>query len=267
MKPFTKRNKFLYKIHPKTLFIGQNCQYLPSCQSTNDEAADLLSQTDLAEGTLIVTDNQTAGRGQRGNIWLAEPGQNLTFSLVLRPNFLPAARQFWLNIAVSVGITDALLPLTDGLIRIKWPNDLYIETQKTGGLLIENTIQGQWLAWSIVGLGLNLNQTTFTYPTATSLQARFPLPEGYHLPGVLTSICEHIEKRYLQLKAGHEAILKATYLQRLYRFGEAGRFRDAQTGTIFTGTLVGVNENGQLALMVGSDRQYFNFKEIEFLHD
>jgi BirA family transcriptional regulator, biotin operon repressor / biotin---[acetyl-CoA-carboxylase] ligase len=265
LQSFIKPNKSLYKIHPKTLFIGQNSHYLPSCQSTNDEAADLIAQTDPPEGTLVITDRQTAGRGQRGNVWLAEPGQNLTMSLVLHPRFLAPTEQFWLNIAVSVGIADALLPLTDGMLRVKWPNDLYIENQKLGGILIENTIQGPSLAWSVVGLGLNVNQATFALPTATSVQARFPLPDGYNLPGLLAMLCETIERRYLQLKAGHRAALKTTYLQRLFRFGETHTYRDSRSGERFSGSIVGVDDSGQLAIDIGGAVQYYGFKEIEFV--
>jgi len=260
-----KHNKSLYKIRPKTLFIGQNSYYLPSCQSTNDEAADLIVQDDPPEGTLVITDRQMAGRGQRGNVWLAEPGQNLTVSLLLRPGFLAPTEQFWLNIALSVGIADALTPLTDGLLRVKWPNDLYIDNQKIGGILLENTIQGQSLAWSIVGMGMNVNQTSFDLPTATSLQNRFPLPEGYNLPGLLSTLCEHIEKRYLQLKAGHRATLKVTYLQRLFRYQESHLYRDVRENYSFMGTIVGIAEGGELLIEVEGQTQKFGFKEIEVI--
>lgn len=260
-----KHNKSLYKIHPKTLFIGQNSYYLPSCQSTNDEAADLIVQDDPPEGTLVITDRQMAGRGQRGNVWLAEPGQNLTVSLLLRPGFLAPTEQFWLNVAISVGIADALTPLTDGLLRVKWPNDLYIDNQKIGGILIENTIQGPSLAWSIIGMGINSNQTSFELSTATSLQNIFPLPEGYNLPGLLTTLCEHIEKRYLQLKAGHRATLKATYLQRLFRYQESHWYRDVQQDRYFNGFIVGIDETGQLGIAVDGQVRYFGFKELEFI--
>jgi len=189
----------LYKIYPKTLFIGQIIQYLPSCQSTNDEASALIAQSNPNEGFLIVTDNQMAGRGQRGNQWEAKSGQNLTFSLILKPSFLNATEQFWLNMAISLGIYDTLLPLVGDRLRIKWPNDIYVDTQKLGGILIENTLHGYSIAWSVVGIGLNINQTEFTYPTATSLQQQAPLPDAYDLPGLLSRLCETLEKRYLQL--------------------------------------------------------------------
>jgi BirA family transcriptional regulator, biotin operon repressor / biotin---[acetyl-CoA-carboxylase] ligase len=264
---YFKHNKVLYKIHPKTLFIGQNSYYLPSCQSTNDEAADLIAQSDPPEGTVIITDNQTAGRGQRGNTWITEPGLNLTFSTILRPNFLTPSEQFWLNIAFSLGVADALQPLTDGLLRIKWPNDIYVDNQKLGGILIENTLQGSKLAWSVIGLGLNVNQAAFPVGTATSLQARFPLPDGYYLPAILTTLCEAIEQRYLQLKANHRNALKASYLQQLFRYGERHLFKDVLQDNYFEGTIANVNENGQLIVTANGQNQVFNFKEIEFILD
>ena len=260
----------MYKIYPKTLFTGQIIHYLPSCQSTNDEAAEQITDGQAAEGVVVITDHQTAGRGQRGNQWEAEPGTNLTFSLVLRPSFLPAAEQFWLNMAVSLGITDALEPLAGPLqagppLRLKWPNDLYVGNQKLGGILIENTLQGYTLAWSVIGIGLNVNQTQFAYPTATSLQTQFPLPEGYDLPGVLTAILEGIERRYLQLRSGNRDLIRTSYLQRLFRYQEEHLFR--AEGNVFRGTIIGVDATGRLAIQVGNEVRYFGFKEIEFILD
>ena len=153
----TNLNNLLYKIYPKTLFCGQIRQYLPSCQSTNDEASALLVKDNAPEGLVVVTDNQMAGRGQRGNVWLAQPGQNLTFSLILKPSFLTATEQFWLNIAVSLGVYDALQPLIGVKLRVKWPNDMYAGSKKLGGMLIENTLHGYHIAASVVGIGLNIN--------------------------------------------------------------------------------------------------------------
>lgn len=253
----------MYKIYPKTLFAGQIIKYLPSCQSTNDEASDLIARSDPAEGTLVVTDYQTAGRGQRGNTWEALPGQNLTFSLILKPTFLRATDQFWLNIAVSLGITDTLQPLLGDALRIKWPNDIYAGDRKLGGILIENTLHGHHLAWSVIGIGLNVNQTEFAHPTATSVQEQVPLPNGYDLPGVLGSCCERMEQRYLQLRSGQRDNLKSNYLQLLYRYQAAHQFESS--GRIFKGTIVGVDPSGRLAIAEAGQVRHFGFKEVAFL--
>ena len=159
----------MYKIYPKTLFVGQNIIYLPTCQSTNDETLQFLADGTAYEGDMVVTDGQTQGRGQRGNQWIAQSGQNLTFSLVLQPTFLLASEQFWLNMAVSLAVYDSLSPFIPAGLRIKWPNDIYVNDRKMGGILIENALQGYNLAHSVVGIGLNINQTQLGYPTATSL--------------------------------------------------------------------------------------------------
>ncbi|UFH54422.1 biotin--[acetyl-CoA-carboxylase] ligase [Spirosoma sp. KNUC1025] len=253
----------MYKIYPKTLFLGQKIQYLPSCQSTNDEAAALIAQNDPAEGTLVVTDNQTAGRGQRGNQWEAKAGQNLTVSLILKPSFLSANEQFWLNIAISLGIYDLLHPLVGDALRIKWPNDIYVYNRKLGGILIENTLHGYGLAWSIIGMGLNVNQTEFSYPTATSLQQETPLPNTYDVPGLLSRLCETLEQRYLQLRSGQRDQLKINYLQILYRYQEEQLF-DSE-GRYFRGIIIGVDETGRLAIAVDGQVRYFGFKEVSFV--
>ncbi|MBD2699449.1 biotin--[acetyl-CoA-carboxylase] ligase [Spirosoma sp. BT702] len=255
----------MYKIYPKTLFLGQIIQYLPTCQSTNDEASALIARTDAAEGTLVITDYQTAGRGQRGNLWLAASGQNLTFSLILKPSFLRATEQFWLNMAISLGIYDALQPLTGDLLRVKWPNDIYVGSKKLGGILIENTLHGSNIAWSVVGMGLNINQTELSYVTATSLQLESPLPNGYDLSGLLRMLCTTIEQRYLQLRSGQREELKNNYLQILYRYQEEQLFESQ--GRHFRGTIIGVDDAGRLAVVENGDVRYFGFKEVSFILD
>lgn len=253
----------MYKIYPKTLFTGQIIKYLPSCQSTNDEASDLIIQGDPAEGTIIVTDYQTAGRGQRGNVWEGQPDQNLTFSLILKPAFLRVTDQFWLNMAISLGITDVLRPLIGDRLRIKWPNDIYVGDQKLGGILIENTLHGYTIAWSIIGVGLNVNQTEFSYSTATSVQQQTPLPNGYDLSGLLRSFCERVEQRYLQLRLGQRNVIKTSYLELLYRYQEASTFESS--GRIFQGTIVGVDPSGRLSIAEAGQVRHFGFKEVAFL--
>lgn len=253
----------MYKIYPKTLFVGQIVKYLPSCQSTNDEASALIAHQDPAEGTIVVTDHQTAGRGQRGNSWEAKPAQNLTFSLILKPNFLAATEQFWLNMAISLGLYDTLSLLLETPVRIKWPNDIYVDNKKLGGILIENILQGQNIAWSVIGIGLNVNQTEFTYSTATSLQQQAPLPDNYDLSGVLRALSESIEQRYLQLRSNQRDSLKTNYLQTLYRYQEEAYFdRDGQR---FRGVITGIDSVGRLAIAVDGQLQYFNFKEVSFV--
>ena len=161
-----------------------------------------------------------------------------------------------------MGIYDALLPLVGDALRIKWPNDVYVGDQKLGGILIENTLHGYNLACSIVGMGLNINQTEFGYSTATSLQLQAPLPYSYDLPGLLSRICETLEGRYLQLRTGQRDLLKINYLQTMYRYQEAHLFE--ADGKRFRGIITGVDESGRLAITSGGEVRHFGFKEVSF---
>ena len=130
----------------KTLFIGKNIINLSECHSTNDYFSSLLKEKKQPEGTLIITENQTRGKGQRGNVWAVEPGKNLTFSINLYPRMLPARYQFFLNMVISLGITESLNELFSKLtFLIKWPNDIYVNGCKTGGILLENFVNNNFI--------------------------------------------------------------------------------------------------------------------------
>ncbi len=231
-------------------------------------AAELLESTPAADGTVVVAAHQTQGRGQRGNTWQTEPGQNLTFSLILKPGFLSAARQFRLNVAVSLAVHDFLEPhLPGGGLRTKWPNDVYWHNSKMGGILIENTIQGTSIAHSIVGIGLNINQLVFPdHLRATSLRLASRVAEsedGYDLEILLNALLESLERRYLQLRGGGFADLERYYLETMYGFGQTRTFRSG--GHVFEGVIAGIDETGRLAVRKGNETRHFSFKEIEFV--
>ena len=133
-----------------------------SLESTN-KYCELLDLSAVGEFTVVCAREQTAGIGQRGNVWHSEPGKNLTFSLVLKPTFLPFEQQYMLTKTVSLGVADCLIPLlpVGQEVSIKWPNDIYIGMGKVCGILISNHVSGSSLSSSVVGIGLNVNQTAF----------------------------------------------------------------------------------------------------------
>ncbi len=251
----------MYKIKPKTLFIGKKILYLPTCQSTNDEAADLLRQGTGLEGTVVITDEQTAGRGQRGNQWLAKAGENFTLSLILRPHFLLPGEQFRLNIAISLGVFDFLEPYLGSHLTIKWPNDIYVNNRKLGGILIENSLQGSRVESAIVGIGLNINQMNFSEGRATSL--RLAVGKAYSLEALLPDLLSALEKNYLLLRNKQYALLKTRYLQHLFRYQEPHLFQ--RRNQEVEGVIVGVAETGHLAVQIENKLEYFDFKEISYV--
>lgn len=222
------------------------------------------SGEEIPEGTVVVTAHQTAGRGQRGNRWEAAPGENLTFSLLLRSSFLRAAEQFRLSIAVALGVYGALGEHLDEALKVKWPNDLFYGDQKLGGMLIENTLQGYGIAESVVGIGLNVNQLEFAVSTATSLRRITGQPFRYDLEILLARVLEGLEAEYLRLRQGGYEAQKGRYLAALYRYQEWHPFRAAD-GRVFNGQILGVDEAGRLALQTESGVRYFGVKEVGFI--
>ncbi len=258
----------MYNNPPKTLFVGQNRLFLPECHSTNDIAAELGAQASTPEGTVVITANQTRGRGQRGNTWLAEPGKNLTFSVVLRPVFLPPADQFLLNITVSLAIQRFLSAYLPQHLSVKWPNDVYWQDRKLGGVLIENTLQGSRLAQSVVGIGLNINQRRFADGLrATSLAlataAYLLVEDDYDLEILLPQLLLCLEQYYLKLRAGEAGSLRAEYLRILYGYGENRLFR--AENRVFEGKIIDVDHDGRLVVQTHNSIRRFAFKEIEMV--
>lgn len=251
----------MYKILANTLFLGKDLLYLPECHSTNDVALQKYNNKEAGEGSIIITDRQTAGRGQRGNQWFSEPHQNLTFSLVLTPHFLSPREQFGLNMAMALGIRAGLSPFVPDVL-VKWPNDIVHPMQgKLGGILIENTITHRRIELAIIGIGLNINQTVFAHHNACSMAAI----KGATLDKerVFESVVTHIEKFYLLLKNEGAQQLKARYLSHLFRLGQLSLYDD---GEKFQGTITGISEEGKLIIKKekGSIAEYA-FKEVRFV--
>lgn len=255
-------NNSLYKIPANTLFMGKRLIYVPECHSTNDEAQRLSQVPDAENGTIVITDLQTSGRGQRGNSWIADPGKNLTFSVLLKPAYLPVVKQAFLTMAVSLGIYDWLkevLPLQP--VCIKWPNDILVDNRKVCGILIENHVSGDRISQAIIGVGVNINQSAFPVPFAASLKM-FSGNE-YNLADCFERVVEHIESRYVMLANSEFHLLKATYLERLYWLGETHIF--ASHDQRFAGIITGVDEFGNLEIEINGFRKTFGLKEISYI--
>jgi BirA family transcriptional regulator, biotin operon repressor / biotin---[acetyl-CoA-carboxylase] ligase len=254
----------LQNISPKTLFTGHQLVFLPQCDSTNRIAQDLVNKNKATEGCVVITGCQTQGRGQRGNTWEAEPNQNVTLSVILKPGFLAVHQQFYLNICTSLAVLDlvrALLPEQAVDFKVKWPNDIYYGNKKLGGILIENTIRGQLIQHSILGIGLNINQVSFAQAGPVSLS--LITGKRYSLKEVVEGLLERLEGRYLALKQGKLEQLKINYLQHLYRYQEEHFFRVADK--VVSGLILGIDVQGRLSVQMGDQIRFFNFKEIAFM--
>ena len=251
----------MYKIFEEILFIGKQLIFLPKCRSTSDTAADMLKKGILKEGGIIITNHQHAGKGQRGNTWISDENKNLTFSLVLKPDFLNPSDSFALNILVSVSILNVLKGLDKSSFRIKWPNDLMYLDHKLGGILIENSIRGTKIENSIIGIGLNVNQIYFANQfKATSLARIFK--KSFNLNELLNKIIRQLEDQLSILKSGNLPLLKTTYLNNLYWLNEKHTFISSAK---FNGIITGIDQIGRLEVETEKGLEKFNFKEIKYL--
>ena len=145
--------------------LGRPLMYQALTGSTNDNAL-LAARSGAPHGSVFVADEQTAGRGRRGNAWLAAPSENLLFSVVLRPA-LELAQVSALTLAIGLALRDAVAPLISEAALLKWPNDLYVNGKKLAGVLVESQLQGERLQAVVVGVGLNVATKAFPQEIAT----------------------------------------------------------------------------------------------------
>ena len=234
---------------------------MPECHSTNSLASELATQSILSEGTVVITSNQTAGRGQRGKTWETSAGENLTFSILLKPAFLPIKSQFYLTIITSLAVIDFLTDQSVALAKIKWPNDILVGQKKICGILIENSVLRDAIQQSIVGIGLNINQKVLGINTATSLS--IVARKDFDLNQMLNALLEKFEKRYLQLRSGRMTDLKKEYLENLFGLGSLRIF--ISDDKKFEGIIEDVDEAGELVLRVENKRANYSLKEIAFV--
>lgn len=241
--------------------IGTNSIFFEEIDSTNDEAKRLLSKSNPTEGTVIYCNRQWLGRGQIDSQWQSDVGKNIILSLIVYPHFLNIEKNFDLNIWVSTAIVDALQLLCDD-VKIKWPNDIFIGEKKIGGILIENSIRGAQLNSSVIGIGLNVNQTDFVgLPNATSLAV--VTGKENNLMTLSSRILESLDRMYQSMRYGFS--FKDQYLTFLLGYGQQRWFRDRRNDVTFQGMIQGIDNQGRLQVFSQDGISSFWMKEIEFL--
>ncbi len=235
-----------------------------SLDSTNAEALRLIAAGKAFEGLVVQAEEQTSGKGAGQNSWESAPGKNLTFSLILQPHFIPPSQQFGLTEMVSLALSEVLKKyLENHTVIIKWPNDIWCNDKKIAGILIQNRIKGNLLDYSVVGVGLNVNQTVFHSgaPNPASLKSFTGKNEDRF--ALLNTLLEKVAGYYTKLRTDRKA-LESLYLHNLYRFNEQASYADAQGP--FTAKITGVDTYGRLMLVDNQgERRIYGFKEVRFL--
>ncbi|HAE68131.1 MAG TPA: biotin--[acetyl-CoA-carboxylase] ligase [Sphingobacterium sp.] len=244
--------------------LRQTLIVLDEIGSTNDYLKSQLSNfKPLAEGTAILAEEQFQGKGQRGSSWVSEPGKNLTTSILLKPHFLPIAEQFALSATIAIATVNWLKSKTEQPVAVKWPNDIYVNSKKITGILIENKLKGSKIDHAIIGIGVNINQINFDTATTITSLACLTDRQDYNIKELAQELFQVIQQEYLNLyKEGAQYQLNR-YNALLFWRGEERPF--LVDGIKKTGIIQQVSNDGKLLVLLEDTLREFDIKEITHL--
>ena len=190
-------------------------------KSTNVYLYDKISEKHDISDTVVVAAHQTEGRGMDKNRWESEAGKNLLFSIALNVNFLEASNQFKISQAESVAIVDTLSQFIDNQkLSIKWPNDIYFGDKKLAGMLIQNTVEGRMMGVSIIGIGMNVNQLSFSKDIPNPISLKMITGKDFDIDNLLNLLIINIKKSVESLKSEKkQEEINEKYISKSYRFG------------------------------------------------
>lgn len=228
--------------------------------STNDDARDARYR----HGDVIWAEEQTAGRGQRGHKWESPTGDNLTFSAVLAPDFLPIDEQFLLSEIVTLALVETFGSY--GIdTRIKWTNDIYAGDRKLVGMLIEHMISDGRFSRTIVGIGINVNQEEFDPSLPNPVSMRLLTGRRYDRAEVLDNFMTRLMRRYEELRRGDRADIEESYRRNMYHLDQEHTYA-LPSGRRIRATIRGVRPSGRLILEhADGEIVEYAFKEVEFV--
>jgi BirA family biotin operon repressor/biotin-[acetyl-CoA-carboxylase] ligase len=240
--------------------IGKKIIHLDTVDSTNNYTANLQKEGKIQHGTVILAGEQSAGRGQRGASWTSSAGENLLLSIYLAPDNLSVVDQPALTHFISLSLIDFLRKI--GISgKIKWPNDIYVNDQKIAGILIENSIRSSRISETIIGVGLNVNQTVFDGVNATSIKIQSD--QHFQLNDVLFSWIQEMNILWAELSKGNLETLKSRYKQELYLLHEPAIYSDLSGE--FEGIIRDVDDQGYLILEKDTEQKKYDLKEIKLV--
>ncbi|MFT6368946.1 MAG: BirA family biotin operon repressor/biotin-[acetyl-CoA-carboxylase] ligase [Maribacter sp.] len=235
---------------------------LSATESTNDYLKELMSLKRLSDFTIVTADAQTKGRGQVSASWESEPGKNLTFSVLKRHNGLYLDNHFMISMCVSCAVYEVLLNLGLPRLRVKWPNDILSGTSKVCGILIENSIAGQKIQTSVIGIGLNVNQVLFSNQAKAS-SLKLVLGREINLDNLLQTLLDTLQRYLNDIRSSTWNSMLSQYENILFNKNSPATFQEPN-GPLFTGIIKGITKEGKLRLTLEDDsvREY-DLKEIK----
>jgi len=247
--------------------IGLPLIELQSIDSTNNYARLQIHAGLAQHGTVYFTHEQTAGKGQRGKVWNSEKGLNIMMSIVIDPGSIALSRQFQLSACVAVSVFQFFREYAGDETKIKWPNDLYWQDRKAGGILIENIIrvaeagQANWDR-SIVGIGININQTQFPVFLSNPVSLKQITGKTFDVIESTKRLCGILNSNFNKLTEGRFEDLYQEYLEHLYKKDQKAVFR--KDSRVFEATVRSVTKNGKLVIDHAFEEE-FDFGELEWV--
>ena len=238
-----------------------NIIVLETVESTNNYAMGLIQKGAISSGTAIFTYEQTAGKGRRGKRWITAPGQNIMLSIACEMKWQPISDQFPLSVSVALACREFISEKIDREVSIKWPNDLFITDSKAAGILIENVIKGTLWQWSVIGIGINVNQENFEEVDVKVTSLKRESGKEYDILNLAKQLQECILRRIEDLKAGMFPQMLNEYNKYLY--GRDKLVKLKKGNIVFETRIQSVSATGKLLTIDALERQ-FDFDEVTF---
>jgi BirA family biotin operon repressor/biotin-[acetyl-CoA-carboxylase] ligase len=250
-------------------FFSQTPFFLESLHSTNDYLKEIVSKNKVNEGFSVFSDFQTSGRGQLSNVWHSSASQNILFSFVVFPKKISVQDIFILNQWISISIIEGLQKVLHqndklGKLHIKWPNDIFLNQKKIGGILIENSISSNGIEQSIIGIGLNINEIDFPKGLSLATSLKKECNYQWNRIQILNTICTEIEANYTNLLFPFSRINSQNYFKYLLGFGKKRLFIIEEKKR--EATIIDIDPYGRIVLeFEDKSTQLFGMKEVQFV--
>jgi len=242
-------------------FLSENLLVLDSVDSTNNYAMALVQKGEKSAIKPVFAMEQTHGKGRRGKHWKTSKGANIILSIPMQMQWLPVSQQFQLSVAVALSCIDLFSKHILANLFIKWPNDIFIGDSKAGGILIENIIKGTLWQWSVVGIGLNINQEEFEEFNLKATSLKLATGKSYDILNLAEELYLLVLKRMEELRSGNFEKILEEYNR--YLFARNKMVKLKKENIVFETKIIGVTPLGKLITKDAFERK-FDFDEVEF---
>jgi BirA family transcriptional regulator, biotin operon repressor / biotin---[acetyl-CoA-carboxylase] ligase len=242
-------------------FPCKNILVLETVDSTNNYAMGLIKNGEALSENAVFAMEQTSGKGRRNKQWKSHKNENIILSIMIEMQWLTVFHQFQLSVAVALGCHDLVSEYVSPGTFIKWPNDIFINDRKAGGVLIENVVKGTLWQWAVIGIGINVNQLDFEGYNFSAASLKKMTGENFEISKLAEELYKLVLKRINDLKAGKFVKMLQEYNEKLFAKNQLVKLKKGNI--VFATEITGVSASGQL-ITEDSFERHFNFDEVEF---